>query len=63
MTADSGTDVVLQAPYFGEDDCRCCLNAGIITRDEGAICPVDSCGCFTESVKDFLGKYVKDADK
>ena len=63
MTADSGTGVVHQAPYFGEDDYRCCLKAGIITRDQEAICPVDSCGCFIEPVKDFLGKYVKDADK
>ncbi|XP_058810713.1 isoleucine--tRNA ligase, cytoplasmic [Phymastichus coffea] len=63
VTAESGTGVVHQAPYFGEDDYRCCLKAGIITRDQESICPVDSCGRFTEPVKEFLGKYVKDADK
>lgn len=26
-------------------------------------CPVDSNGFFTEEVKDFVGRYVKDADK
>ena len=27
------------------------------------ICPVDAKGCFTEEVTDFVGQYVKDADK
>lgn len=64
VTAETGTGVVHQAPYFGEDDFRCCLEAGIISKDqEILVCPVDSCGCFTEPVCDFLGKYVKDADK
>ena len=27
------------------------------------ICPVDAKGCFTEEVPDFVGQYVKDADK
>ncbi|XP_015590237.1 isoleucine--tRNA ligase, cytoplasmic [Cephus cinctus] len=63
VTADSGTGIVHQAPYFGEDDYRCCLEAGIITRDQQVICPVDSCGRFVEPVHDFAGLYVKDADK
>lgn len=63
VTAETGTGVVHQAPYFGEDDFRCCLEAGIITKEQENVCPVDSCGCFTEPVRDFLGKYVKDADK
>ncbi|EFN83482.1 isoleucine--tRNA ligase, cytoplasmic [Harpegnathos saltator] len=63
VTAETGTGIVHQAPYFGEDDFRCCLEAGIITRDQEAVCPVDSCGLFVEPVHDFLGKYVKDADK
>lgn len=63
VTADTGTGVVHQAPYFGEDDFRCCLAAGIISKDHVVACPVDSCGRFTEPVHDFLGKYVKDADK
>ncbi|XP_017877924.1 isoleucine--tRNA ligase, cytoplasmic [Ceratina calcarata] len=63
VTAESGTGIVHQAPYFGEDDHRCCLEAGIITRDQEIVCPIDSCGRFVEPVRDFVGKYVKDADK
>ncbi|XP_044012686.1 isoleucine--tRNA ligase, cytoplasmic [Aphidius gifuensis] len=63
VTAETGTGIVHQAPYFGEDDYRCCLEAGIITKDQEPICPVDSTGKFTSEVKDFVGMYVKDADK
>ncbi|KAL2749130.1 hypothetical protein V1477_002740 [Vespula maculifrons] len=63
VTAESGTGIVHQAPYFGEDDYRCCLNAGVITKDQEIICPIDSRGCFTDPVHDFKEKYVKDADK
>ncbi|CAH2230181.1 jg12526 [Pararge aegeria aegeria] len=63
VTNDSGTGVVHQAPYFGEDDYRVCLAAGIVTRDQDIICPVDASGRFVAPVKDFEGQYVKDADK
>ncbi|XP_077485922.1 isoleucyl-tRNA synthetase [Amblyomma americanum] len=63
VTAESGTGVVHQAPYFGEDDYRVCLSHGAITKDQEIICPVDASGKFTAPVKDFLGLYVKDADK
>lgn len=63
VTAESGTGVVHQAPYFGEDDYRCCLNAGVIKKDQEIVCPIDSRGCFMDPVHDFKGKYVKDADK
>lgn len=63
VTADTGTGIVHQAPYFGEDDYRCCLEAGIITKEDNMVCPVDDCGRFVEPVHDFLGMYVKDADK
>ncbi|OWR44567.1 putative isoleucyl tRNA synthetase [Danaus plexippus plexippus] len=63
VTDDSGTGIVHQSPYFGEDDFRVCLAAGVITRDQEMICPVDASGRFTEPVKEFLGQYVKDADK
>ncbi|XP_054003576.1 isoleucine--tRNA ligase, cytoplasmic [Hylaeus anthracinus] len=63
VTAESGTGIVHQAPYFGEDDYRCCLEAGVITKDQEIICPIDGCGRFVEPVIDFAGKYVKDADK
>ena len=57
VTAESGTGVVHQAPYHGEDDYRVCLAAGIITRDMAAVCPVDASGCFTEPVTDFLVSF------
>ena len=63
VTAGSGTGIVHQAPYFGEDDYRCCLEAGIITKEQEMVCPVDNCGCFTDPVTEFKGLYVKTADK
>jgi len=63
VTEDSGTGIVHQAPYFGEDDYRVCLAAGIITRDQDMICPVDDAGRYILPVTDFLGQHVKDADK
>jgi len=33
VTADSGTGIVHLAPYFGEDDNRVCLAAGIIQKE------------------------------
>ena len=32
VTADAGTGVVHQAPYFGEDDNRVCLAHGVILQ-------------------------------
>uniref|UniRef100_A0AAY4CF91 Isoleucine--tRNA ligase, cytoplasmic n=1 Tax=Denticeps clupeoides TaxID=299321 RepID=A0AAY4CF91_9TELE len=60
---EEGTGVVHQAPYFGADDYRVCLEYKIIQKDSDPVCPVDSSGCFTPEVKDFVGQYVKDADK
>ncbi|XP_053951274.1 isoleucine--tRNA ligase, cytoplasmic [Anastrepha ludens] len=63
VTSDSGTGIVHNAPYFGEDDYRICLNAGIITKSSTPICPLDEVGRFTAEITDFVGLYVKDADK
>lgn len=63
VSAESGTGVVHQAPYFGEDDNRVCLAYKIIHKDGETVCPIDSKGRFTEPVSDFLGQYIKDADK
>lgn len=63
VTEESGTGIVHQAPYFGEDDYRVCLQNGIINRDSDIICPVDESGKFMQSVHHFYGQYVKDADK
>ncbi|XP_023210883.1 isoleucine--tRNA ligase, cytoplasmic-like [Centruroides sculpturatus] len=59
VTEESGTGVVHQAPYFGEDDFRVCLNNGIISKDQEMICPIDANGRFIEPVSDFVGQYVK----
>lgn len=63
VSSESGTGIVHQAPYFGEDDFRVCLGYGIIDRDdEEPICPVDDAGRFTPAVRDFQGQHVKQAD-
>eukprot|EP01059_Diplonema_ambulator_P030802 TRINITY_DN542_c0_g1_i1.p2 TRINITY_DN542_c0_g1~~TRINITY_DN542_c0_g1_i1.p2 ORF type:complete len:1177 (+),score=542.87 TRINITY_DN542_c0_g1_i1:424-3954(+) len=63
VTSDSGTGIVHQAPGFGEDDYRVCLENGVITKDEEVPCPVDNNGCFTNEVPTWEGVMVKDADK
>ncbi|XP_051833621.1 isoleucine--tRNA ligase, cytoplasmic [Antechinus flavipes] len=60
---EEGTGVVHQAPYFGADDYRVCMDSNIIQKDSVPVCPVDASGCFTADVSDFAGQYVKDADK
>nr|CDS27818.1 isoleucyl tRNA synthetase cytoplasmic [Hymenolepis microstoma] len=63
VTEETGTGIVHQAPYFGEDDYRICLREGVVTREMPPICPVDASGQFTSEVSDFVGQYVKDADR
>lgn len=63
VTADSGVGVVHIAPFFGEDDYRVALAAGLIRKDGEVVCPVDETGHFTPEVRDWAGVYVKDADK
>ena len=63
VTSESGTGIVHQAPYFGEDDNRVCLEAQLITKLGPIVCPVDASGAFTAEVTHFVGQYVKDADK
>ncbi|XP_070256993.1 isoleucine--tRNA ligase, cytoplasmic isoform X2 [Myotis yumanensis] len=60
---EEGTGVVHQAPYFGADDYRVCMDFNIIQKDSVPVCPVDASGCFTAEVTDFMGQHVKDADK
>ncbi|KAM5148749.1 isoleucine--tRNA ligase, cytoplasmic isoform 2-T7 [Mantella aurantiaca] len=63
VKSEEGTGVVHQAPYFGADDYRVCMDFHIIQKDSVPVCPVNSSGCFTPEVTDFAGQYVKDADK
>jgi len=60
VTDADGTGVVHQAPAFGEDDNRVCMEHGVTKKGEGVICPVDMDGNFTAEVTDFAGKHVKD---
>lgn len=62
VTSESGTGVVHQAPYFGEDDFRINLAYGIISRDQEPVCPVDDAGRFKAPVSHFQGVHVKEAD-
>lgn len=62
VTDDSGTGVVHQAPAFGEDDYRVCVDNGIVDIAE-LPCPLDAGACFVDPVTDFMGMHVKDADK
>ncbi|EPX74150.1 cytoplasmic isoleucine-tRNA ligase Irs1 [Schizosaccharomyces octosporus yFS286] len=59
----SGTGIVHQAPAFGEADYDAAWANGIIDADHPAPCPIDEKGCYTEAISDFVGQYVKDADK
>lgn len=63
VTDDSGTGIVHSAPGFGEDDYRICLEAGIIVRGAGVVCPVDLNGRFTDEVPDYEGRHVKTVDR
>ena len=59
VTIEEGTGIVHQAPAFGEDDYRIAKREGMpIDR-----CPVSMDGRFLQSVSDFAGQYIKDADK
>ena len=58
----AGTGIVHLAPYFGEEDYRVCLKAGLIVREEVSVYPLDDAGRFTDSVTDFRGQHVKEAD-
>ena len=59
VTTDAGTGIVHIAPAFGDDDNRVMKEAKIHAIE----CPIDDSGLFTEEVSDFVGQYVKDADK
>ncbi|KIP04106.1 hypothetical protein PHLGIDRAFT_129718 [Phlebiopsis gigantea 11061_1 CR5-6] len=63
VTAEDGTGIVHQAPAFGEDDHRVCVENGVIRADEMPPCPIDDSGRFTAEVPDFIGQHVKAADK
>jgi len=64
VSTDAGTCIVHQAPAHGEDDNRVCLKAGVILKDGTGLCaPVNDSGRYDGIITDFVGQYVKDADK
>lgn len=60
VTTDAGTGIVHLAPGFGEDDNRVMKEAGL---QDVFVCPVDNAGKYTKEITDYVGQYVKDADK
>lgn len=58
VSLEEGTGLVHSAPAFGEVDFYACQKAGI-----ELVCPVDNNGQFTEEIPEYLGLFVKDADK
>ncbi|KAJ2615173.1 isoleucine--tRNA ligase [Coemansia sp. RSA 1365] len=63
VTDSDGTGIVHNAPAFGEDDYRVCVDSKIISADGFVPNPVKDNGKFDETVGPFSGLYVKDADK
>jgi len=58
VTTEDGTGIVHTAPGFGEDDHEVMKGTGVPT-----ICPIDAECKFTSEVLDYVGVFVKDADK
>ncbi|WP_150266235.1 isoleucine--tRNA ligase [Paenibacillus tepidiphilus] len=57
VTDSSGTGIVHMAPAHGEDDYKSCRENGI-----SFVSVVDASGKYTDTVKDFAGRFVKDCD-
>jgi isoleucyl-tRNA synthetase len=58
LSTEEGTGLVHSAPAFGEVDFYACQREEI-----PLVCPVDNNGCFTEEIPEYVGRFVKDADK
>lgn len=58
VSLEDGTGFVHAAPGFGELDFYACQREGI-----EVVCPVDTNGRFTKEIPEYLGQFVKDADK
>jgi isoleucyl-tRNA synthetase len=58
VTTEDGTGIVHTAPGFGEEDHEVMKGTGVPT-----VCPIDAECKFTAEVPDYVGIFVKDADK
>lgn len=63
VTDDSGTGIVHQSPFYGEEDFNCATAAGVITEKRPPPSVVDDTGKMTSDAKLVSGMYFKDADK
>lgn len=57
VSTEDGTGIVHMAPAFGEDDYWACRKHQIEVKN-----PVNSAGCFTAEVTDFVGQNVHEAN-
>ncbi|KAM0679305.1 hypothetical protein BDAP_000172 [Binucleata daphniae] len=60
---ESGTGIVHCAPGFGEEDYNCFVKNKLIKENDKVPCPVNDKGLYTDEIKEFAGRYVKDCDK
>lgn len=59
-----GTGIVHISPSFGEDDCRVCLENGVLeSKDLASTCLVNKQGQFDSRVVPYAGKLVFECDK
>lgn len=58
VSIEEGTGIVHAAPAFGEVDFYACQKTGV-----EPVCPVDGNGCFEATIPEYVGLFVKDADK
>ena len=58
ISLEDGTGVVHAAPAFGDVDFYASKKSGL-----PLVCPVDGNGRFTEEIPEYVGQFVKDADK
>jgi isoleucyl-tRNA synthetase len=58
VSTEDGTGIVHTAPAFGEADFFACQKEGV-----PLVCPVDNNGRFTAEIPEYVGQFVKDADK
>ncbi|KAI8904305.1 tRNA synthetases class I-domain-containing protein [Gorgonomyces haynaldii] len=63
VTDDSGTGIVHQAPGFGEDDFRVCIEHKIVTGEGDIPVPLNLSGQFTDEIPEYKGMNIKEADK
>lgn len=61
VTGEDGTGIVHIAPAFGVEDYNISVKNGII-RTDNPLCPIDESGNFDDTVLDFKGRYIKEAD-